>query len=263
MSTYVSIVNRLSQYDRQPRGTDPILPAVLEFLEETEETFLHAVITDVEPSAPQFKLAPTYTLYLSARYRASTHYRPELQPTERAHRLTVMLANVATMIQRVIQVYLNTNNFLPQFNKLQKDNLFRNILSRYVIYINNRVFKEGCIFSGTLHGRLVLGLLAGKRLRATTHAEERPARGCIFHAGAGHPGGRGAHGFRLAGTLRHAGTNAGDDAVHGGRGRAGERGRGAADLLEHYGAAATMPGERRVDDTIVQPSVSRDQRYSI
>lgn len=101
----MSIVDRLAQYDRQPRGTDPILPAVLEFLEETEETFLHAVITDVEPSAPQFKLAPTYTLYLSARYRASTHYRPELQPTERAHRLTVMLANVATMIQRVIQVF--------------------------------------------------------------------------------------------------------------------------------------------------------------
>ncbi|XP_066594472.1 uncharacterized protein cno isoform X2 [Prorops nasuta] len=95
--------NRLSQTDRQPRGADPILPAVLEFLEETEEAFLHAVITDVEPSAPQFKLAPTYTLYLAARYRASTHYRPELQPTERAHRLTVMLANVATMIQRVIQ----------------------------------------------------------------------------------------------------------------------------------------------------------------
>ncbi|XP_029161614.1 afadin isoform X9 [Nylanderia fulva] len=95
--------NRLSQYDRQPRGTDPILPAVLEFLEETEDTFFYTVITDVEPSAPQFKLAPTYTLYLAARYRASTHYRPELQPTERAHRLTVMLANVATMIQRVIQ----------------------------------------------------------------------------------------------------------------------------------------------------------------
>ena len=97
----------MSQYERQqpqPRGTDPILPAVLEFLEETEEAFLHAVITDVEPSAPQFKLAPTYTLYLAARYRASTHYRPELQPTERAHKLTIMLANVATMIQRVIQV---------------------------------------------------------------------------------------------------------------------------------------------------------------
>jgi len=98
------IICRLSQYDR-PRGTDPILPAVLEFLEETEETFFHAVITDVDPSAPQLKLAPTYILYLSARYRASTHYRPELQPTERAHRLTAMLANVAMMIQRVIQVF--------------------------------------------------------------------------------------------------------------------------------------------------------------
>ncbi|XP_012220768.1 afadin isoform X2 [Linepithema humile] len=103
--------NRLSQYDRQAWGADPILPAVLEFLEETEEAFLHAVITDVEPSAPQFKLAPTYTLYLSARYRASTHYRPELQPTERAHRLTLMLANVATMIQRVIQErYMNASS---------------------------------------------------------------------------------------------------------------------------------------------------------
>ncbi|XP_047366031.1 afadin isoform X1 [Vespa velutina] len=95
--------NRHPQYDNQPRGTDPILPAVLEFLEDTEEAFLRAVITDVDPSAPQFKLAPTYTLYLAARYRASTHYRPELQPTERAHRLTVMLANIALMIQGVIQ----------------------------------------------------------------------------------------------------------------------------------------------------------------
>ncbi|XP_043480029.1 afadin isoform X3 [Leptopilina heterotoma] len=97
--------NRLSQ---QPRGTDPILPAVLEFLEQSEDTFLHAVITDVEPNSPQFKLAPTYTLYLAARYRASTHYRPELQPTERAHRLTAMLEKVANMIHQVIQErYMN------------------------------------------------------------------------------------------------------------------------------------------------------------
>ncbi|XP_051158699.1 afadin isoform X2 [Leptopilina boulardi] len=97
--------NRLSQ---QPRGTDPILPAVLEFLEQSEDTFLHAVITDVEPNSPQFKLAPTYTLYLAARYRASTHYRPELQPTERAHKLTAMLEKVANMIHQVIQErYMN------------------------------------------------------------------------------------------------------------------------------------------------------------
>jgi len=61
-------------------------------------------VTDLDPAAPHFKLAPTYTLYLVARYRASTHYRPELTPTERAHRLTVLLARVAAIIHNVIQV---------------------------------------------------------------------------------------------------------------------------------------------------------------
>lgn len=37
------------------------------------------------------------------RYRASTHYRPDLQPTERAHKLTVFLHHVANMILDVIQ----------------------------------------------------------------------------------------------------------------------------------------------------------------
>uniref|UniRef100_A0A8D8LU77 Afadin n=1 Tax=Cacopsylla melanoneura TaxID=428564 RepID=A0A8D8LU77_9HEMI len=95
--------NRSSTYERYSRGTDPILPAVLEIREETEEAFLHALITDLEPSAPSFKLAPAYTLYLAARYRASTHYRPELIPTERAHRLTLVLVRVAAMIHNVIQ----------------------------------------------------------------------------------------------------------------------------------------------------------------
>lgn len=95
---------RSSTYERYTRGTDPILPAVLEIREETEEAFLHALITDLEPSAPSFKLAPAYTLYLAARYRASTHYRPELIPTERAHRLTLVLVRVAAMIHNVIEV---------------------------------------------------------------------------------------------------------------------------------------------------------------
>lgn len=102
--TYCDTYFRVSNYERYPRGTDPILPAVLEFREETEEAFLHAVVTDLDPAAPHFKLAPTYTLYLVARYRASTHYRPELTPTERAHRLTVLLARVAAIIHNVIQV---------------------------------------------------------------------------------------------------------------------------------------------------------------
>lgn len=37
------------------------------------------------------------------RYRASTHYRPDLQPTERAHKLTVFLHHVANLILNVVQ----------------------------------------------------------------------------------------------------------------------------------------------------------------
>ncbi|KAK4288929.1 hypothetical protein Pmani_038074 [Petrolisthes manimaculis] len=95
-------------YERYPpggggvAGRDPILPAVLEFREESEDAFLHAITTDLDPTDIQFKLAPTYTLYMAARFRASTHYRPDLNPTERAHRLTEMLTKVAAMVQNVI-----------------------------------------------------------------------------------------------------------------------------------------------------------------
>ncbi|XP_055713838.1 afadin isoform X17 [Phlebotomus papatasi] len=84
-------------------GQEPILPAVLEFPETHQEAFLHQVIPDLDVNAPYFKLAPVYTLYLCARYRASTHYRPDLQPTERAHKLTAFLHHVANMIYTCVQ----------------------------------------------------------------------------------------------------------------------------------------------------------------
>ncbi|XP_059614247.1 afadin isoform X3 [Phlebotomus argentipes] len=84
-------------------GQEPILPAVLEFPETHQEAFLRQVIPDLDVNAPYFKLAPVYTLYLCARYRASTHYRPDLQPTERAHKLTAFLHHVANMIYTCVQ----------------------------------------------------------------------------------------------------------------------------------------------------------------
>ncbi|RZB39143.1 afadin [Asbolus verrucosus] len=89
--------------DRYPRGQDPILPAVLEFPEEPQEQFLARVITHLDVTTPTFRLAPAYTLYLCARYRASTHYRPELTPTERAHKLTVLLQHAAMLIRHTVQ----------------------------------------------------------------------------------------------------------------------------------------------------------------
>ncbi|CAH1117411.1 unnamed protein product [Phaedon cochleariae] len=95
--------NRLSGLDRYPRGHDPILPAVLEFPEEPQEQFLARVITHLDVGQPTFRLAPAYALYLCARYRASTHYRPELTPTERAHKLTGLLQHAALLVRHTVQ----------------------------------------------------------------------------------------------------------------------------------------------------------------
>lgn len=49
-------------------GQEPILPAVLEFPETHQESFLHQVISDLDVNIPNFRLAPVYSLYLCARY---------------------------------------------------------------------------------------------------------------------------------------------------------------------------------------------------
>uniref|UniRef100_A0A1Y1NGW7 Afadin n=2 Tax=Photinus pyralis TaxID=7054 RepID=A0A1Y1NGW7_PHOPY len=98
-----SMYDRVAGIDRYPRGQDPILPAVLEFPEDPQEQFLARVITHLDVTTPTFRLAPAYTLYLCARYRASTHYRPELTPTERAHKLTLLLQHAAMLVRHTVQ----------------------------------------------------------------------------------------------------------------------------------------------------------------
>ena len=46
---------------------EEILPAVLEFSDDTEEEFLSAVITHLEPTMTAFKLSPAYILYMATR----------------------------------------------------------------------------------------------------------------------------------------------------------------------------------------------------
>lgn len=54
--------------EQQPQqGQEPILPAVLEFPETHQDAFLRHIITELDVNAPNFKLAPVYTMYLCAR----------------------------------------------------------------------------------------------------------------------------------------------------------------------------------------------------
>lgn len=68
-----------------------------------EAVFLEAVVGQLDWAAVQFKLAPTYTLYMACRYRASTHFRPEISPAERAQRLTALANRVGTLVRATVE----------------------------------------------------------------------------------------------------------------------------------------------------------------
>ena len=84
----------LHEFDKEE-----ILPAVLEFSDETEDELFSAIITHLDPTLVNFKLAPAYILYMSTRFRASTLYRPELVPEIRAMKLTEMLIKISRMMR--------------------------------------------------------------------------------------------------------------------------------------------------------------------
>ena len=94
-----------SSQEWQPAQETPeeILPAVLEFSDETEHDFFSAVITHLDPTLVNFKLAPAYILYMATRFRASTLYRPDIIPEVRAMRLTQMLTGVSRLVADVTQ----------------------------------------------------------------------------------------------------------------------------------------------------------------
>ncbi|XP_053396807.1 afadin-like isoform X3 [Mercenaria mercenaria] len=98
-------VPRGSPRDSRPDGTkfEDALPASLEFRDDKENDFLSTVILDTNASATQFKLSPTYTMYLAVRFRLSSAYRPELSPSDRAHKLTSVVNKIAQMIPQAIQ----------------------------------------------------------------------------------------------------------------------------------------------------------------
>ena len=80
------------------------LPATLEFQESGEDAFFAAVISEVNGAAVQFKLAPTYTLYMCCRYRISPWYKRELPPQQRYERLSVTLLKIANMVRSTVRV---------------------------------------------------------------------------------------------------------------------------------------------------------------
>jgi hypothetical protein len=58
----------------------------------------------VNSSGTQFKLAPTYTLYMAVRYCISGGYRPDMSPHDRAHRVTGLVKKISHLVHQAVQV---------------------------------------------------------------------------------------------------------------------------------------------------------------
>lgn len=89
-----------------------LLPAALTFLENGKDAFFATVISEVNGAAVNFKLAPTYTLYLVARHVYSPSYKPGLNPLERSRVITSTAKRIATSVQQTIQVNFFFSFFL-------------------------------------------------------------------------------------------------------------------------------------------------------
>ncbi|XP_057678192.1 afadin isoform X4 [Corythoichthys intestinalis] len=79
------------------------LPAGIEFRENSEDTFLSAIINYTNSSTVHFKLSPTYVLYMACRYVLSPAYRPDMSPSERTHKVIAIVNKMVSMMEGVIQ----------------------------------------------------------------------------------------------------------------------------------------------------------------
>ncbi|XP_064847059.1 afadin-like isoform X13 [Oncorhynchus masou masou] len=83
------------------------LPASIEFRDNSEDAFLSAIINYTNSSTVHFKLSPTYVLYMTCRYVMSSHYRPDVSPSERTHKVIAIVNKMVSMMEGVIQKQKN------------------------------------------------------------------------------------------------------------------------------------------------------------
>ncbi|XP_073407933.1 afadin isoform X12 [Dendrobates tinctorius] len=92
---------------QESHATDHVLPASIEFRENSEDSFLSAIINYTNSSTVHFKLSPTYVLYMACRYVLSNQYRPDCSSAERTHKVIAIVNKMVSMMEGVIQKQKN------------------------------------------------------------------------------------------------------------------------------------------------------------
>uniref|UniRef100_A0AAV2K9G4 Afadin n=1 Tax=Knipowitschia caucasica TaxID=637954 RepID=A0AAV2K9G4_KNICA len=93
--------------DAQGDRAEMTLPASIEFRENSEDTFLSAIINYTNSSTVHFKLSPTYVLYMACRFVLSSSYRSDMSPSERTHKVIAIVNKMVSMMEGVIQKQKN------------------------------------------------------------------------------------------------------------------------------------------------------------
>ncbi|XP_028296454.1 afadin isoform X12 [Gouania willdenowi] len=83
------------------------LPASIEFRDNSEDTFLSAIINYTNSSTVHFKLSPTYVLYMACRFVLSPAHRPDMSPSEKTHKVIAIVNKMVSMMEGVIQKQKN------------------------------------------------------------------------------------------------------------------------------------------------------------
>ncbi|KAM4042099.1 afadin isoform 3-T3 [Anomaloglossus baeobatrachus] len=92
---------------QESHGSDHVLPASIEFRENSEDSFLSAIINYTNSSTVHFKLSPTYVLYMACRYVLSNQYRQDCNSAERTRKVIAIVNKMVSMMEGVIQKQKN------------------------------------------------------------------------------------------------------------------------------------------------------------
>uniref|UniRef100_A0A8C8JE42 Afadin n=1 Tax=Oncorhynchus tshawytscha TaxID=74940 RepID=A0A8C8JE42_ONCTS len=92
--------------ERSANGSERgmVKPMIRGEQQDAEDAFLSAIINYTNSSTVHFKLSPTYVLYMTCRYVMSSHYRPDVSPSERTHKVIAIVNKMVSMMEGVIQI---------------------------------------------------------------------------------------------------------------------------------------------------------------
>jgi len=97
---------RFGADDRTGAGspTVDVLPATVEYRDDAEDDFVRLVLSDVNVDALEFKLTPTYVVYMAIRHRLMHGFRLHVDHKQRAHVIAALTTKVANTAYHIIQV---------------------------------------------------------------------------------------------------------------------------------------------------------------